>query len=148
MVSARSMREHPLDGLGGDALAGADDGDELVEEPLGEGDLAGLAVSVIRLPRTWTSASKARSMRARCSSPGPRRLTMLMLLGTTTTCWWCRVPGSRAGWAAVQRWWLSVMDARAGGLSGRRWERVQRLSMLREAAAAHPLVRIRCPRRR
>ena len=44
MVSARSMCEDPLDGLGGDALAGADDRHQLVEQPLGEGDLAGLAV--------------------------------------------------------------------------------------------------------
>ena len=41
---------------------------------------------VIRLPRTWISASKLRSMSPRCSSPGPSRLTMLMLLGTTTVC--------------------------------------------------------------
>ena len=34
---------HPLDGLGREALTGADDRDQLVEEPLGEGDLAGLA---------------------------------------------------------------------------------------------------------
>ena len=35
---------------------------------------------VTRLPRTWTSASKAFSMRARCSSFGPSSATMLMLL--------------------------------------------------------------------
>ena len=35
--------DRALDGLGGEALAGADDRDELVEEPLDEGDLGGLA---------------------------------------------------------------------------------------------------------
>ena len=44
VVSARSMLQDPLDGLGGDALAGADDRHQLVEQPLGERDLAGLAV--------------------------------------------------------------------------------------------------------
>src|SRR6478752_140165 len=39
-----------------------------------------------RLPRTWISASNAPSMIPRNSSPGPSRLTMLMLLGTTTVC--------------------------------------------------------------
>ena len=34
--------------------------------------------SVIRLPRTWMSASKAASHSARCSSRGPSRATMLM----------------------------------------------------------------------
>ncbi len=46
----------------------------------------GSPVSVTWLPRTCTSALNAFSRRARCSSPGPRRLTMLMLFGTTTTC--------------------------------------------------------------
>ena len=45
VVSARSMRDHALDGLGGDALAGADDGHQLVEHPLGERDLGGLAAA-------------------------------------------------------------------------------------------------------
>ena len=44
VVSARSIADHPLDGLGGDALAGADDRDQLVEQPLGQRDLGGLAV--------------------------------------------------------------------------------------------------------
>ena len=36
-------RDHALDGLGGDALAGADDRHQLVEHALGEGHLGGLA---------------------------------------------------------------------------------------------------------
>ena len=53
-------------------------------------------------------------MSARCSSPGPSSLTMLMLLGTTTVC---RVAGEDA--AAPWCGWESVMDAHAGGLPGR-----------------------------
>src|SRR4051812_28312311 len=70
----------------------------------------GSPYSVTRLPRTWISASKAPSMIPRNSSPGPSRLTMLMLFGTTTV--W------RVALAGRSPWWLvSVMDARAGGLS-------------------------------
>ena len=66
-------------------------------------------VRVIRLPRTWTPAVKARSMNRRCSSPGPRTVTMSMLLGTTTV------------WVGVG---VSVMDARGGRPSGSAAERL------------------------
>src|SRR5690349_23354416 len=78
----------------------------------------------MRLPRTWTSAAKDRSMRARCSSPGQSRLTMLMLLGTTTAC--------LVVWGATARpppCWMSVMDAPHGAA----FRSVMNHSMLRDA---------------
>ena len=53
---------------------------------------AGSPRRVIWLPRTCRSASNAFSMSERCSSPGPSSATMLMLVGTTTTCWVPRAP--------------------------------------------------------
>ncbi len=47
---------------------------------------AGSPRRVTWLPRTWMSASNACSIILRCSSRGPSRATMLMLLGTTTVC--------------------------------------------------------------
>ena len=43
LVSVRSIADRALDRLGGDALAGADDRDQLVEEPLDQRHLGGLA---------------------------------------------------------------------------------------------------------
>ena len=85
-----------LDGLGGHALAGADDRDELVEQPLGERDLGGLAAQ-----RDLVAADVDVGVEGlldqcrRCSSPGPRRATMLMLFGTTMV--WAGVSGRSCG---------------------------------------------------
>src|SRR4051812_13492463 len=65
----------------------------------------GSPVRVISLPRTWMSASRAFSIRARCPSPGPSSATMLTLVGTTTVC---SVPGFR------ERSGLSVIRALRG----------------------------------
>ena len=68
---------------------------------------AGSPRRVTWLPRTWMSASNAFSISRRCSSPGPSRATMLMLLGTTTVC---RV------WSGGSRWLGAGQGARLAGL--------------------------------
>ncbi len=46
----------------------------------------GSPLRVTRLPRTWTWTPNCFSMMPRCSSPGPKSVTMSMLFGTTTVC--------------------------------------------------------------
>ena len=90
-----------LDGLGGDALAGADDRDQLVEQALDEGDLGGLAAQRDLVAADVDVGVEGLLDERRSSSPGPSRATIGMLLGTTIV--WAGVSGSSPGpvWGAV-----------------------------------------------